>query len=339
MGLNDTWLAEVTEEPLEPALPICDAHHHLWGKRDHRVSPRYLLDDFRADADTGHNIVSTVFVDSHAIYRAEGPEALKPVGEVEFAAGQGAMAASGAYGKTKVAAGIIGHADMRLGAKAGATLDAMVRASPARFRGIRHCTTFDPGKDMPQHRDAPRAGLMREESFLKGVAEIEKRGLVFEAHLWHPQIDELTALARAFPSLSVVLDHCGTPLGIGPWKGRRDEVTAAWRKSMAELAKCENVTVKLGGVNMMVNGHGWHENPRPPTSDEMVAAAGPYIEESIALFGTERGMFESNYPAERNCVGFVPLWNFFKKLTKGYSAGEKARLYHDNAVRVFRIGA
>jgi L-fuconolactonase len=337
MGLNDAWLAQVQEEPLEPGLPICDAHHHLWGHRDHRVSPRYLLEDFLADVDpAGHNIVSTVFVDSRTMYRAEGPKALRQVGEVEFAAGIGAMADSGLYGKRRVAAAIISHADMRLGAKVGATLDMMMR-NP-RFRGIRHSTSWDEDKRLPPHVDAPDAGMLLDPTFREGIAELDKRGLIFEAHLWHPQLAELTDLACAFPNLTIVLNHCAVPLGIGRYKGKRDEVMAAWRKGMAEIARCENVVVKLGGVNMMICGHGWHEHARPPTSDEMVAAAGPYIEESIALFGTKRGMFESNYPAERNCVGFGPLWNFFKKMTKGFSAEEKARLYHDNAVGVYGIG-
>jgi L-fuconolactonase len=337
MGLNDAWLAQVVEEPLEPALPICDAHHHLWGHRDHRVAPRYLLEDFLADVDpAGHNIVSTVFVDSRAMYRATGPAALKPVGEVEFAAGIGAMADSGLYGRRRVAAAIIGHADMRLGSKVGATLDAMM-ASP-RFRGIRHATSFDEDKRLPAHVDAPVAGLMMDQTFRDGIAELDKRGLIYESLIWHPQLDELTDLARAFPNLAILVNHCGGPVGVGRHAGKKDENFAAWRKSMAELARCENVTVKLGGVHMMIVGHGWHERATPPTSDEMVAAAGPYITESIELFGTERGMFESNYPAERNSAGFGPLWNFFKKMTRGASAEEKARLYHDNAVGIYRIG-
>jgi len=339
MGLNDTWLAQVREEPIEPELPICDCHHHLWGRREHTPSPRYLLPDFLADIEVGHNIVSTVFVDSNAMYRAGGSRAMAPVGEIEFANGVAAMAASGLYGETRVAAGIIGHADMRLGEKAGAVLDAMIRAAPGRFRGIRHAAAFDEDDALPVHRDAPRAHLLLDETFCKGVAEVAKRGLIYECYLWHKQLDELTDLARAFPDLKIVVNHCGGPLGAESYQGKRDEVTAAWRKSLAELAKCENVVVKLGGVNMLVTGHGWEKRETPPTSDEMLAAAGPYIDYAIECFGTDRGMFESNYPAERHTCGYGPLWNFLKKSVKGFSAGEKAKLFHDNAARFYRLNA
>lgn len=337
MGKNDVWLDQVREEALEPDLRICDCHHHLWGQRDRRAVTRYLLDDFLADIDTGHNIVSTVYVDSHAIYREEGPEAMKPVGEIEFANGIAAMSASGLYGGTQVAAGIVGHADMRLGSEVGAVLDAMIAAAPDRFRGIRHCTTFDDDERVPRHRDSPVPGLLLDDTFRAGCRELEKRGLVFEAFCWHTQLPELSDLARALPNLAIVSNHCGSPLGVGPYAGKREEVTALWRKNLAELARCGNVVVKLGGVNMMIVGHGWHERDAPPTSDEMLAAAGPYLDYTIECFGTDRGMFQSNYPAERISCGYGPLWNFFKKVTRDFSDAEKAKLFHDNAAAFYRL--
>jgi predicted TIM-barrel fold metal-dependent hydrolase len=226
---------------------------------------------------------------------------------------------------------------MRLGAKIGPVLDAMIDAAPDRFKGIRHCTTFDADDALPKHRDAPVPGLLLDENFRAGVAELASRGLIFEAWLWHPQLPELTGLARAFPELTIIVNHCGGPLGIGPYKGRRDEVTMLWRKNLSELAKCQNVVVKLGGVNMVINGHDWHRREKPPTSDELVAAAGQYIEFSIEAFGTDRGMFESNYPAERITCGYGVVWNFFKKVTQYFSAEEKAKLYHDTAARIYGL--
>jgi predicted TIM-barrel fold metal-dependent hydrolase len=338
MGNNDAWLAKLREPALEPELPICDCHHHLWGHRDHPAATRYLLDNLLADIDdSGHNIVSTVFVDSNAMFRADGDRATAPIGEVEFANGVAAMCASGLYGKTQVAAGIISHADMRLGSAAGDVLDAMARAAPARFRGIRHSAAWDADEAFPKHRHVNGPQLLLDESFRAGIAEVSRRGLVYECYLWHPQLPELTDLARAFPDLTIICNHCGGPLGAESYRGKRDQVMAEWRASMAELAKCENVIVKLGGVNMVVNGHDWEKREQPPTSDEMVAAAGPYIEQSIELFGTKRGMFESNYPAERTTAGYGEVWNFFKKMTKSFSPDEKAALYRDNAVRVYRL--
>jgi L-fuconolactonase len=337
MGNNDAWLAKVKEPAIEPALPIVDCHHHLWGYRDHPAATRYLLEDFLADTDCGHNIVATVFVDSNAMYRSEGERAMAPLGEVEFVNGVAAMSASGLYGKTQVARGIISHVDMTLGAAAGPVLDAMAARAPARFRGIRHSAAWDADERLPKHRHVKGPHLLLDPTFRAGIAEVARRGLVYECYLWHPQLPELADLARAFPDLTIICNHCGGPLGAESYQGRQKEVMAEWKKSMAELARCENVVVKLGGVNMVVNGHGWETRDRPPTSDEMVAAAGPYIEQSIELFGTGRGMLESNYPAERTTAGYGEVWNFFKKLTKGFSAEEKAALYHDNAVRVYRL--
>jgi L-fuconolactonase len=341
MGLNDAWLALVEEEALEPELPICDAHHHLWGKRNHHSALRYLLPDFLTDIETrnntGHNIVSTIYVDSNAMYRAEGPDEMKPVGEIEFANGVAAMSASGLYGKTQVAAGIIGHANMLLGEAVGDVLDAMIAAAPARFRGIRHSSTIDDDEALPKHRDAPRPHLLLDKTFRAGVAELARRNLIFESHLWHPQLTELADLARAFPDLTIVANHCGEPLGIGHYKDMREEVMANWRRDLAQLAKCPNVVVKLGGVNMIVIGHEWHKRDHPPTSDELVAAAGEIIEHAIQVFGPERAMFESNYPAERASCSYRILWNFFKKVTANFSAADKALLYHDNAARFYRL--
>lgn len=340
LGNNNSWLDRVREEALEPELPICDCHHHLWGYRNHPAATRYLLDDLVADIEAGgHNIVSTVFVDSNAMFRADGDKALAPVGEVEFANGIAAMSASGLYGNTQVAAGIISHVDLTLGARAGEVLDTMIRAAPARFRGIRHSAIWDADEALPKHRHVTGPHLLLDETFRAGIAEVARRGLVYECYLWHPQLPEFIDLARAFPQLTIICNHCGGPLGLGPYAGKRDEVMAEWRKSMAELAKCENVIVKLGGVNMPISGHGWESRDRPPSSDELLAAAGAYVEQSIELFGADRAMFESNYPAERASCGYGPVWNFFKKITKDFSTDEKAALYHGNAVRVYRLGS
>jgi L-fuconolactonase len=337
MGTNDAWLAQVEEDAIEPDLPICDAHHHLWTHRQGSPVPQYLLDDFLADIDTGHNIVSTVFVDSNTSYRSEGPQVAAPVGEVEFADRIATLAASGRDTKTRVADAIISHVDLRFGSDVGPVLDAMIGAAPARFRGIRHAVAYDDDPALPRHRDAPRPHLLLEEAFRRGIAEIDARGLLYECYLWHPQLPELVDLARAFPELSIVVDHCGGPIGAGGYQHDRQAQTEIWRRGMSALAACGNVVLKLGGVNMIVSGHEWHKRGAPPRSDEMLAAAGSYVSDSIDCFGTDRCMFESNYPAERRSCGYGPLWNLFKKVTKDFSAEDKAKLYHDNAVRIYRL--
>jgi len=337
MGTNETWLARYDEEVIDPGLPICDPHHHLWGQRDGTIEPRYLIDELMADLDSGHNIVSTVFVEAKAMYRADGPEAMRPVGEIEFVNGVAAMSASGLYGKTRACAGIIGATDLDVGAAAGEVLDAMIAAAPDRFRGIRNSATWDEDPVVRQHRKAPRHRMM-DPGHRAGIAELGRRRLIYEAWCFHPQLPELVDLARALPDVDIVLDHVGGPIGIGAaYEGRRAEIMETWKRDIADLAGCENVSVKLGGLFMEVNGFGWHTRPTPPGSDELAEAARPYFDFVIEKFGPDRAMFESNFPVEKVSTGYKVLWNAFKKIARGCSPQEKAKLFHDTATRVYRL--
>jgi predicted TIM-barrel fold metal-dependent hydrolase len=334
---NHDWLGLTVEEPLDPALPICDPHHHLWDLETARNSPRYLLDEILEDVGAGHNIVSTVFIECGAMFKADGPEALRPVGETEFVNGIAAMSASGRYGPTRVAAGIVGTANLRLGAAVGDVLDAQIAAGGGRFRGIRLGAAWDPDEAVPNHRTRPPQGLFLREDFRAGFAQLAPRRLTFEAWCYHRQIPDVTALARAFPDTTIVLDHFGGPVGIGTYAGRAREVHAEWRGFISELAGCPNVVAKLGGINMEVNGFGWHERPRPPSSQELAEATRHYYDFTIEKFGADRCMFESNFPVDAVSCSYTVLWNSFKRLTAGCSASEKAKLFHDTAARVYRL--
>jgi predicted TIM-barrel fold metal-dependent hydrolase len=329
---QERWLHQVHESILEPDLPICDPHHHLW---DHPTS-RYLIDELLADTGSGHRVVSTVFVECASMYRARGREAMKPVGETEFVNGIAAMSASGRYGETRVAAGIVSFADLTLGAAVGDVLDAHMAASP-RFRGIRHAAGWDASDDVRNSHTNPPQHLLGRADFRAGFAELGKRGLTFDAWLYHTQIHELTDLARAFPGTTIVLDHFGGPLGIGPYEGKRAEIFARWKEDIRALAACPNVVAKLGGLVMPVNGFGFHRNPRPATSDELVAATRDYYRHAIDCFGPSRCMFESNFPVDKQSCSYAVLWNSFKKIAAGASAAEKAALFHDTAARVYRV--
>ncbi len=328
---RDGWLAQVQEETLEPDLPICDPHHHLW---DHPES-RYLLDELLADTGSGHNVVSTVFMECMAMYRADGPEALRPVGETEFVNGIAAMSASGGYGDGRMCASIVGFVDLTL-PEAGAALDAHMAASP-RFRGIRHASGWDASEEVRNSHTNPPRGLLADAAFRAGFAELGKRGLTFDAWMYHAQIRELTPLAQAFPDQPIVLDHFGGPLGIGPYAGRRQEIFAAWKDDVAELARCPNVVAKLGGLVMPINGFGFHKRETPATSDELVAATRDYYLHMIDCFGPDRCMFESNFPVDKQSCSYQVLYNSFKKIAAGCSDTEKAALFHDTAVRVYRV--
>lgn len=333
MAGNPDWLAKVKEGAIEPGLPIIDPHHHLW---DHPGS-RYELDEIVADLAQGHNIRQTVFVECKAMYRDGGPEALKPLGETEYVNGIAAKSASGGFGGTRVAAGIVGFADLRLGNAVDEVLNAHIARAPDRFRGIRHASAFDPNPDIRASHTAPPKGLLGLPSFREGFARLESYGLSFDAWLYHHQIPELTQLARDHPGTRIIFDHFGGPLGIGPYEGKRGEIFAQWKKDVSELAACPNVVAKLGGINMAVNGFGWHKRDLPPTSDELAEATRDWYLHSIDIFGPERCMFESNFPVDKLSCSYGVLWNAFKKIAKGFSESEKQNLFHDTAKRVYRL--
>ncbi|MCE9649167.1 MAG: amidohydrolase family protein [Parvibaculum sp.] len=333
MATNDEWLGQVREEIIDPDLPIIDPHHHLWDF----PGSRYMLDELNADTGSGHNVRATVFVECTAMYRAEGPEHLKPVGETEFVNGIAAQSASGLYGEMRACKGIVGFADLALGAAVEEVLEAHIIAAPDRFRGIRHASAFDDSDEVrPSHTNPPKF-LFGQSEFREGFAKLANYGLSFDAWLFHHQIPELTALARAFPETTIILDHFGGPLGIGPHEGRRSEIFAQWMTDMVDLSECPNVVAKIGGINMAVNGFDWHKRDTPPTSDELVAATQDYYLHTIDAFGPDRCMFESNFPVDKLSCSYAVLWNAFKKIASGFSPEEKTALFHDTAKRVYRL--
>ena len=334
---NQDWLDQVQEEALEPELPIIDPHHHLWDQKVGRVNPKYFLEEMLEDTNSGHNIVATVFIECGAMFRADSPDYLKPLGETEFVNGIAAQSASGIYGPTRVAAGIVGTMDWRRGAGVAEILDQHITLGSGRFRGIRVGATWDASPDVENHRTEPPQGLYSDPVFRDAFAELAKRDLSFEAWCYHPQIPGLAYLARAHPDNRIVLDHFGGPIGIGPYADKKDEVFEEWKANLADLATCENVVAKLGGLNMEVNGFDWHKNPKPPTSEELCEATRPYFEYTIEQFGPERCLFESNFPVDKLSCSYMVCWNSFKRLTANYSSNEKALMYHDVAKRVYKL--
>ena len=320
----------LSEAPLEPDLPICDAHHHLW----ERAERSYLLKDFLEDLRCGHKIVATVGIECGYAYRTDGPERLKPVGETEFLNGVANHAYTDAALGTNIVAAIVAFADLTLGDAVAPVLEAHLAASPSRFRGIRHSTTWDASGAL--RSDAER-GLMADGAFRKGFAWLKKFNLSFDAWLYQPQLMELADLAQAFPEVTMILNHIGAPLGVGPYAGKRDEVFQVWSRGIAQVARCPNVVVKLGGVGSVRSGYDWHERKIHPASSEVAATLKPYFEWCIDQFGVDRCMFESNFPVEKLANSYVTVWNAFKRITENYSAAERAALFHDTAARVYRI--
>ena len=334
---NDAWLAQVTEEALEPDLPIIDAHHHLWDGREQMITPRYLFDELLGDIRaSGHNIIATVYMEARSMYRVGVPDREAHLGEVEYVNGVAAQSASGIYGDIRLCHGIIGHADFEQGAEAGDLLDRAMALAPDRYRGVRQSVSFDKDVASRGFRQNPPHRYM-DPKWREGYAELAKRGLLFEAWCYHPQLPELIDLARAFPDTIIVLNHFGGFLGTGPYAVRKAEEFAAWKASIDELAGCPNVVAKLGGYAMAINGFGWEERATPPTSDDLAAAGKAVYHHTMERFGLHRCVFESNFPVERESCSYGVLWNAFKKIASGCSAEEKGNLFAGNAQRLYRL--
>jgi len=339
------WLARLPPEAvLEPDLPIIDTHHHLWDRLDAALpqsgtatgtANRYLLDEFLADLNSGHRTIATVFLQCHAMYRAQGPEEMKPVGETEFVAGIAAMSASGNYGPTRICEGIVGFADLTLGARVEAVLDAHIAAGGGRFRGVRHSAAYDADPVIGSATNAP--GLYARADFRAGLARLFAKGLSLDAWVFHPQLGDVVDLARAFPEGNIIMGHCGGPLGYGRYAGRRDEVYATWKRGVSELARCPNVTMKLGGTMMRLAAYDYFTLPAPPSSERMAELWRPWMEPLIEMFGPERCMFESNFPVEKMGTSWVTLWNAFKRIAAGATAEAKQALFHGTARRAYRL--
>ena len=333
LAVRPDWLALHREEIIEPALPIVDPHHHLWD----RIEQRYFLPDLLADIGASHNVRATVTLECGAMYKQDGPAPLRPVGETEFLNGVAAMSASGGYGECRVSAGIVGHADLLLGSEVKPVLQAHLRAGGERFRGVRYASVWHADPAARASLANPPAHVLGDPTFREGFAQLAPLGLSFDAWLYHTQLAELHELAQVFPQTTIVLNHVGGAIGIGPYADKRAAVLDAWRASMRQLAQSKNVYVKLGGLGMRLFGFDFATRERPPSSQDLAAAWRPYIETCIELFGPSRCMFESNFPVDKGSCSYSVLWNAFKRLTADLSAADRQALFSGTASKVYRI--
>jgi predicted TIM-barrel fold metal-dependent hydrolase len=328
------WQGPFTEAVIEPELAIIDAHHHL--QEDSKG--RYLFEESVADMATGHNFVATVHVQARSMKRSTGPEHLKDIGEIEFARGIAAMAATGLYGGVRLCDGIVGWADFRLDPELVAEiLDASEEAAGGRFRGIRQIAPWadgELGKSMPLN--APE-GLLRDPDFRRGFAELARRGHSFDAWLFHPQLADVASLADEFADTPIILNHLGGRLGIGQYASRFDEEYPKWQTAIRDLAQRPNIYVKVGGLGMLYGGYDFHTRPRAPTSEELAKAWGPFIREAVDAFGPGRAMMESNFPVDNQSASFPVIWNALKRCVQNYTSVERKMLFHGTAQRVYRL--
>ena len=336
LAVRPDWLDRRREEALEPDLPIVDPHHHLI---DRPESGRYLLPDLLADIGTAATTSSRPSTwNGCSMYRADGPAEMRPVGEIEFANGVAAMSASGGYGKPRVCAGIVGHADLALGARVKEVLEAMIVAGGGRFRGIRFIVGQPSGSGPVGRHGRPAGGLLLDERVREGFAQLAPLGLSFDAFMYHPQLGDVLDLARAFPATPIVPEPCRRPDRARPLQGQARRGLRRLERRIRELAACPNVHVKLGGLGMRLLGFDFHEGELPPSSEQLAAAWRPYVETCIAAFGADRAMFESNFPVDKGSYSYGVFWNACKRLAQGASASEKASLFHGTAWRVYRLG-
>jgi len=330
LPIRSDWLASGTEAALEPQMPIIDAHHHFYD----RPGWTYLLDEYLADAQSGHNISASVYMQALTHYRQSGPDELRPVGETAYVT---RATASSQTGKPRVAQGIVGYADMRRGAAVREVLEAHLEAADGRFRGVRHLVTWDADPTLVNPLSAAPRGLLLDRNYRAGVAQLGPLGLSYDAWLFFPQLPELFDLAKAYPGTPVIINHCGGIVRIASYEDRRKEVFDSWSQSMRELAQLPNVYVKVGGLGMRINGFDFEKGDLPPSSEQLAQAWKPWMHTCIETFGAERCMFESNFPVDKGSYPFSNGWNAFKRLTAQASPGEREALFRGTVAKVYRL--
>ena len=330
LPIRSDWLASGTEAALEPQMPIIDAHHHFYD----RPGWTYLLDEYLADAQSGHNITASVYMQALTHYRQSGPDELRPVGETAYVT---RATASSQTGKPRVAQGIVGYADMRRGAAVREVLEAHLEAADGRFRGVRHLVTWDADPSLVNPLSAAPRGLLLDRNYRAGVAQLGPLGLSYDAWLFFPQLPELFDLAKAYPDTPVIINHCGGIVRIASYEDRRKEVFDSWSQSMRELAQLPNVYVKVGGLGMRINGFHFEKGDLPPSSEQLAQAWKPWMHTCIETFGAERCMFESNFPVDKGSYPFSNGWNAFKRLTAQASPGEREALFRGTVAKVYRL--
>lgn len=334
---TDPWLEQVREDIVEPGREIIDPHHHLWQRG---LGWNYMLDDLWRDTGSGHKVVKTVFMECHAFYDKDAPAHLQSLGETRTVAAICRESRGHGPGKPPVAA-LVGHVDLRLAGQSETLLRDVIalhqEAGGGFLRGFRHAGAHDSNSDKFFIRPRAPAYLYGQEAFRQGMRVLADLGLTYDTWHYHHQNQDYCELARAVPECTMILDHFGTPLGVGVYAGCRDEIFQQWKDDIREISRCPNVYAKLGGMAMPDNGYGWDKAQLPPDSDEFVRKQKRYYLHAIECFGPERCMFESNFPVDRWSLSYHVLWNGLKKMVADFSPAEKHAMFYGTAERIYHL--
>ena len=336
LPINKKWLNLYKEEALLPDLEIIDPHHHLWNLD----FGKYLNDDFIEDIQkSGHNVKASVYIMSSAntkIYNQNSNES-STLPEIKFAYKQYLEAKNNKLNKCSVNNSIVGALDLRYGNKLTPVIEKGLEISNGKLTGIRMLLAAHNDERISSGAVKTRTGIMLDPNFIAGAKVLEKKNLSLDFWIYHTQLNELEFVAKTLPNLSIILNHIGGPVQVGPYEGKQGITHREWRRSMMRLAVFPNIKVKLGGLGMKVCGSKFYLNSKPPTSDQLSELWKSWFFETIDLFGIDRCMFESNFPVDKGSCSYGVLWNAFKKISVNFSDVEKNKLFYLNAKKTYNI--
>ena len=337
LPIDEEWLKLNIEEPIESDQAIIDPHHHLWDLN----FGKYLHQDFIEDIKTsGHNILASVFIMSSAnteIYDKKSPKEFETVPEIIFACKEAEKAKNKFSNKYKINESIVGSLDLRYGKKLIPVIEKAISISKGKLKGIRMLLAAHSDPSISSGAVKTSLGIMKDPKFLEGAKILQKYDLSLDFWIHHTQLNEMGYIAKSVPELQIILNHVGGPIHLGPYTGKKALTHREWRHSMMRLASLANISVKLGGLGMAVNGSQFYKKKIPPSSDELSENWKPWIFETIDLFGFERCMFESNFPVDKGSCSYGNLWNAFKKIIISMSKEEKNKLFFKNAAKIYKI--
>lgn len=325
------WYRQAEEPAIDPGRKIIDPHFHFFSGFGHN----YLAEDLLADVGGGHNVVAMVYVEGNADFFKMGGA----TGEVRFAITEGARMRAMQNSRNPICdpvAGIVAYADLRA-PDIDDQLDALAMSAEGRLRGIRNTSAWDASPEVRNGHTKPPQGMLADPKFIAGLRRLARRNLTFDSLAYHPQISELAALARQVPEATIVCNHLGGPIGVGPYKNKMEDFFGAWKIDMSDLASCQNVLVKLGGMAMSYSGWDWHKRASAPSSEEYFSTYYKWYDHAINAFGPGRCMFEGNFPVDKVSISYGNLWNAFKKIASDLSSGEKEQLFFSTASRAYRL--